>query len=73
LVGILKSFLGSCQHALSNFVCTDMWILLQRNETERKQNKAVSTSETSDTFYETAQRNIPGGCSLHTRRRDNLK
>jgi hypothetical protein len=24
LVGILKSFLGSCQHALSNFVCTDM-------------------------------------------------
>jgi hypothetical protein len=28
LVGILESFLGSCQHALSNFSYTDIWILL---------------------------------------------
>jgi hypothetical protein len=31
------------------------------------------TSETSVSFYETTRRNIPLGCHLHTRRRENLK
>jgi hypothetical protein len=35
--------------------------------------EAVSTSETSVNFYETTRRNIPEGCHLHTRRRENLK
>jgi hypothetical protein len=34
--------------------------------------EALSTSETSVSFYETARRNIPQGCYLHTRRRENL-
>jgi hypothetical protein len=34
---------------------------------------AVSTSETSVNFYETAQRNIPEDSNLHTSRRENLK
>jgi hypothetical protein len=33
----------------------------------------VLTSETSVNFYETARRNIPEDCHLHTRRRENLK
>jgi hypothetical protein len=33
--------------------------------------KAISTSETSINFYETARRNVREGC--HTRRRENLK
>jgi hypothetical protein len=35
--------------------------------------KAVSTSETSVNLYETTWCNIPEGCHLHTRRRENLK
>jgi hypothetical protein len=35
--------------------------------------EAVRTSETSVNFYETTRRNIPEGCHLHTRRRENLK
>jgi hypothetical protein len=35
--------------------------------------EAVPTSETSVNFYETTRRNIPQGCQLHTRRRENLK
>jgi hypothetical protein len=35
--------------------------------------EAVRTSETSVSFYETARRNIPEGCHLRTRRRENLK
>jgi hypothetical protein len=34
---------------------------------------AVSTSETSVSFYQTARRNIPEDSHLHTRRRKNLK
>jgi hypothetical protein len=34
---------------------------------------AVSTSETSVNFYETARRNIPEHSHIHTRRRGNLK
>jgi hypothetical protein len=34
--------------------------------------EAVSTSETSVSFYETKQRNIPED-NLHSRRRENLK
>jgi hypothetical protein len=35
--------------------------------------EAVSTSETSVNFYQTAWRNIPEDSHLHNRRRDNLK
>jgi hypothetical protein len=35
--------------------------------------EAVSISETSANFYQTSQRNIPEGCHLHTRRRENLE
>jgi hypothetical protein len=35
--------------------------------------EAVRTFETSVNFYETTRRNIPEGCRLHTRRRENLK
>jgi hypothetical protein len=35
--------------------------------------KAVSTSETSVNFYQTARRNMPEDNHLHTRRRENLK
>jgi hypothetical protein len=35
--------------------------------------EAVSTSETSANFYQTARRNIPEDSYLHTRRRENLK
>jgi hypothetical protein len=35
--------------------------------------EAVSTSETSVNFYQTARRNIPEDSHLHTRRRENLK
>jgi hypothetical protein len=35
--------------------------------------EAVSTSETSVTFYQTIQRNIPEDSHLHTRLRENLK
>jgi hypothetical protein len=35
--------------------------------------EAVSTSETSVNFYETAWRNIPEDGNLHTRRRKNMK
>jgi hypothetical protein len=35
--------------------------------------EAVSTSESSDNLNETAQRNIPEGCDLHTGRHENMK
>jgi hypothetical protein len=35
--------------------------------------EAVSTPETTINFYETTRRNIPEGCHLHIRRRENLK
>jgi hypothetical protein len=34
--------------------------------------EGVNTSETSVNFYETTRRNIPEGCHLHTRGRENL-
>jgi hypothetical protein len=34
--------------------------------------QGVSTSEMSVSFYQTTRRNIPEGCHLHTRRRENL-
>jgi hypothetical protein len=35
--------------------------------------EAARTSETLAIFYQTTWRNIPEGCHLHTRRRENLK
>jgi hypothetical protein len=35
--------------------------------------EAVSTSEPSVNFYQTARHNNPGDSHLHTRRRENLK
>jgi hypothetical protein len=35
--------------------------------------EAVSTSETSVSFYQTTQRNIPEDSDRHTRRLENLK
>jgi hypothetical protein len=35
--------------------------------------EAVNTSETSANLYETTRHNIPEGCHIHTRRRENLK
>jgi len=35
--------------------------------------EAVSTSETSDNFYEATRRNDPEDSHLHTRFRENLK
>jgi hypothetical protein len=35
--------------------------------------EAVSTSETSVNFYQTARRNIPEDSHPHTRRRENLE
>jgi hypothetical protein len=35
--------------------------------------EAVSTSETSVNFHKTTRCNIPEGCHLHNRRRENLK
>jgi hypothetical protein len=35
--------------------------------------EAVSTSETSENFYQTTRRNIPEDGDFNTRRRENLK